>query len=70
VGEIAHYTGAPRSADVVAETPASVLKLSHEAIDAIGTEDPALASAMHRWFASILAERLTDTTRALEALGG
>ena len=70
VGEIALYTGAPRSADVVAETPAAVLKLSRQAIDAIATTDPALASAMHRWFASILAERLTDTNRALEALGG
>jgi sulfate permease, SulP family len=70
VGEIALYTGAARSADVVAETPAVVLKLSREAIDAIGTGDPELAWAMHRWFASILAERLTDTTRALEALGG
>jgi SulP family sulfate permease len=70
VGEIALYTAAPRSADVVAETPAVVLKLSREDIDAIATTDPALTSAMHRWFASILAERLTDTTRALEALGG
>jgi SulP family sulfate permease len=50
VGEVAMYTGAPRTADVVAET------------------DPELATAMHRWLARTLAERLAESQRAIEAL--
>jgi hypothetical protein len=30
--------------------------------------EPELASALHRWLAGTLAERLTDTLRAVDAL--
>ena len=33
VGEIAMYTGVPRTADVVAETPSVVLRLSRASIE-------------------------------------
>jgi sulfate permease, SulP family len=68
VGEVAMYTGAPRTADVVAETPVVVLRLTTAAIDRIEAEDPELAAAMHRWLARTLAERLAESQRAVEAL--
>ncbi len=68
VGEVAMYTGAPRTADVVAETPVVVLRLTTAAIDRIETEDPGLATAMHRWLARTLAERLAESRRTFEAL--
>jgi sulfate permease, SulP family len=68
VGEVAMYTGAPRTADVVAETPVVVLRLTTAAIDRIEAEDPELATALHRWLARTLAERLAESQRAVEAL--
>jgi SulP family sulfate permease len=68
VGEVAMYTGVHRTADVAAETPSVVLKLSSSAIDRIEAEDPELAGALHRWLAGILSERLRDTLREFDAL--
>jgi len=68
VGEIALYTGVPRTADVVAETPSVVLRLSRASIETMEAEEPELAAALHRWFATTLAERLTGTIRAFDAL--
>ena len=68
VGEVAMYTGVPRTADVVAETPSVVLRLSRASIERIETEDPELAAALHRWLATTLAERLRDTLTAVDAL--
>jgi SulP family sulfate permease len=68
VGEVAMYTGVPRTADVVAETPVVVLRLRLSAIDRMEAERPEVAATVHRWLAATLAERLTDTQRAVEAL--
>jgi len=68
VGEIALYTGASRTADVVAETPSVVLRLSRASIERIERSEPELAAALHRWLATTLSERLTDTQRAAMAL--
>ena len=68
VGEIAIYTGVPRTADVVAETPSVVLRLSRASIDRLEREEPALAAAMHRWLAETVSERLNDTLHAFDAL--
>jgi SulP family sulfate permease len=68
VGEVAIYTGVPRTADVVAETPSVVHRLSGAAIERLGSEDPELAAALHRWLAGILSERLRDTLREFDAL--
>jgi SulP family sulfate permease len=68
VGEIALYAGVARTADVVAEAPSVVLRITREAIERLETEEPELAAALHRWLATTLAERLSDTRGALDAL--
>ena len=68
VGEIAHYTGVARTADVVAEVPTVVLRIGRDAIERLEVEEPELAAALHRWLATTLAERLSDTRSALDAL--
>jgi sulfate permease, SulP family len=68
VGEMAMYTGVPRSADVVAEAPSVVLRLSRESIERVEAADPALAAALHRWLATTLSERLGESLRAFDAL--
>jgi SulP family sulfate permease len=68
VGEITLYTGIPRTADVVAEVPSVVLRIDRGTIDRLEREEPELAAALHRWLATTLAERLTDTLGAVDAL--
>jgi SulP family sulfate permease len=68
VGEIALYTGLARTADVVAEAPSVVLRIGRESIARLEAEEPELAAALHRWLATTLAERLTDTRGAVDAL--
>jgi SulP family sulfate permease len=68
VGEVAMYLGVPRTADVVADVPSEVLRLSRASIERLETEDPELAAAVHRWLATTLAVRLGDTMRVFDAL--
>jgi SulP family sulfate permease len=68
VGEIAMYTGATRTAEVVAETPCVVLRLSRASLERLEAEEPETAAALHRWLATTLAHRLTDSQRAFSAL--
>jgi sulfate permease, SulP family len=68
VGEVAMYSGDPRTADVVAEGPTVVLRLDRASIDRLDTQDPELATALHRWLAGVLSERLSDTLREFDAL--
>jgi sulfate permease, SulP family len=68
VGEVAMYSGAPRTADVVAEGPSVVLRLGDGSIERIEADDPQLAAALHRWLASTLAERVGDSLKAFDAL--
>jgi SulP family sulfate permease len=68
VGEVAMYSGDPRTADVVAEGPTVVLRLDRASIDRLEAQDPELATALHRWLAGVLSERLSDTLREFDAL--
>jgi sulfate permease, SulP family len=68
VGEVAMYSGVPRTADVVAETPSVVLKLSKDSIERMEVEEPELAAALHRWLATTLAGRLGESLKAFDAL--
>ena len=68
VGEIALYTGVPRTADVVAEVPSVVLRLSGASMERMESSEPELAAEVHRWFATTLAERLMETQGVVDAL--
>ncbi len=68
VGEVALYTGAPRIADVVADTPCVLLRCPGEQIARIEAEDPVVAIALHRWFAQTLAGRLSETMGSFDVL--
>ena len=68
VGEIALYSGVPRTADVVAEIPCVVLRCSSEQIARMESDDPATAAGLHRWLAGTLANRLSDTMRTFDEL--
>jgi SulP family sulfate permease len=68
VGELALYTGTVRTADVVAEAPSVVLRLTRASIERMEADRPELAAAVHRWLATTVSERLTDTQRAVNAL--
>jgi sulfate permease, SulP family len=68
VGEIALYTGAPRTADVVAASPCVVLRCSREQIARLEADDPAVAVVLHRWFAGTIAGRLNETMHTFDTL--
>ncbi len=68
LGEVAVYARMPRTASVIADVPSVVQRLSRESLDRIEAEQPELASAIHRWFAKLLALRLADTIRSVDAL--
>lgn len=68
VGEIGFYLGQPRNADVMADEPSVVYRLSAEAMQRMERQDPALASALHRLIARLLAGRVMHLTDAVDAL--
>lgn len=68
IGEIGLYLGTPRSASVVATRPSAVYKLSAEALTSMRAEDPEVAALLHEWIARLLAERLTENNRMIQAL--
>ena len=68
VGEITLYTGVARTADVVAETHSVVLRIGRGAIARLEVEAPETAAMLHRWLATMLAERLTDSMRTIDVL--
>jgi SulP family sulfate permease len=70
VGEMALYTGVPRTADVVAEAPSVVLRFSAASIERMETSEPEVAAALHRWLATTLADRLRETQGTFETLLG
>jgi SulP family sulfate permease len=68
VGEMALYTGVDRTADVIAEVPSVVLSLDRASITRLEAEEPETAASLHRWLATTLAIRLTDSLRAYSTL--
>lgn len=68
VGEVSLYLGETRSASVVTDEPGVAYRLSEEALKRMSERDPDLASAFHRFIAGLMAERLADNNRTLEAL--
>ncbi len=64
------YLGEPASASVMIEAPSVVYCLSAEALERMEKEAPDVAVVFHRFMAQFLAERLNNTTDALDALVG
>jgi sulfate permease, SulP family len=68
VGEITMYLGTVRSASVVTERPSRLYRLTAAALETMERDEPKLAAALHRALARLLAQRLTDAQRTMEAL--
>ncbi|MBM3275298.1 MAG: SLC26A/SulP transporter family protein, partial [Candidatus Sericytochromatia bacterium] len=68
VGEMGLYTTEPRSASVVADEPAVLLRLSAKAFAALAANDPVLANALHSLVVRILAHRLAGANAEKAAL--
>jgi SulP family sulfate permease len=67
VGEMAALAGGLRSADAIAETPLTVLRLSAEGLERLRREQPALASKLLHNVALHLAGRLRELTQDLSS---
>jgi SulP family sulfate permease len=67
VGEIGFYLGEQRTADVVADEPSVLYRLSSSQMQEMQTSDPETASALHHLIATLLAERVTHLTAVVEA---
>lgn len=68
VGEMGMYLGTVRTASVVANRPSKVYRLSRNELKEMEKNDPELAAYLHQWMARLLAERLADNNRMIEAL--
>jgi SulP family sulfate permease len=62
------YLGATRTADVVASRPSTIYRLSARSLQEMGEKEPQVAAYLHEWVARLLAERLADNNRTIEAL--
>ena len=67
VGEMALYTNKPRSADVRADVPTLVRKLSLAALHQLEIEDPEVAGEFHRFVVNVLAARLAAANELVRA---
>lgn len=67
VGEVTMYTGTA-SASVIGEVPSRIYRLSGRAMKEMERRDPELASTLHRFFATHLAQRLSEATQTMDAL--
>jgi SulP family sulfate permease len=64
IGEMALYTGHSRTADVRADSPARVHKLSLHQLRALEREEPATAMQLHTYVVTMLATRLAAANEA------
>ena len=53
---------------MIASRPSAVYRLSAEALKDMRAQDPEVAALLHEWIARLLAERLTENNRTIEAL--
>jgi sulfate permease, SulP family len=68
VGEMALYSGQPRSADVVTETPCRAYRLSAERFARLAREDPAVVIQFHSFVVKLLAKRLSAASDEIRTL--
>ena len=68
VGEMGLYTAAARSASVRAEQPSTLYRLSFKRLNDMQDHAPEVASAFHRFVARLLASRLAQKSKEVQAL--
>ncbi len=68
IGEMGFYSGAPRSADISADTATHLLRITRDRFARMETEDPALAGKLHRLVINTLSSRLRTANEALSDL--
>ena len=68
VGELGLYLHQKASASVVADKPCTLFHLSAKKLEEMENQAPEIASALHKFIAGILSERLIDTNDALQTL--
>jgi SulP family sulfate permease len=70
VGEVAFYTGEPRTASVVVEETMVAWRFSREDLRRLETSAPQTALRFHEGIAAMLGRRLTRTNRLVQSLAG
>jgi SulP family sulfate permease len=68
VGEPGLYLGTPCTASVIADSPVTAYRLTRAALAEMKAKEPELAATFHEFAARLLSERLSATTRTLEAV--
>lgn len=68
VGELGFYLGTPRAASVVTDESSTLFRLTRSAMQRMSSERPEMAAALHEFVAHLLAERLVNTNKTVEAL--
>lgn len=68
IGEMGIYLSAPASASVVADEETQFYVLSTDCLHRLGTEEPGIAAAFHRFMAQYLAEKLVGSDKAIQAI--
>jgi SulP family sulfate permease len=68
VGELGFYLRQKASASVIADEPCTLFYLPAKKLKEMEKDAPEIASALHKFIAGILSERLIDTNDALQAL--
>ena len=68
IGELGFYLGTPRSATVITDRPGRAYHLTQRSLQRMESEHPELASALHRFIAELLADRLLGATRTIDAV--
>ncbi len=68
VGELGFYLGSKRNASVVTETPTTLYRLTTETLKKMESEDPEAAALFHKYFAYVMAEKLSHLMSTVETL--
>lgn len=68
VGEIGLYLQQQRTASIITTQHSVVYKLTESSLRKMERDDPDIAAAVNHWLVQLLAQRLTDNNRSLEAL--
>ena len=68
VGEAGLYQGTKSTASAIADTPVTAYRLTRATLAEMKKKEPELAATFHEFAARMLSERLTATTRTLEAV--